>query len=73
MALDFPLVSTRETYGKTLLTLPRENPDIVVLGGDLNNSTFVHLFAKEWPDRFFDFGPAEQNRSSGAGDNSTVQ
>lgn len=61
MTLDFPLVSTRETYGKTLLTLARENPDIVVLGGDLNKSTFVHLFAKEWPDRFFDFGPAEQN------------
>ncbi|MBI4282815.1 MAG: transketolase family protein [Chloroflexi bacterium] len=53
--------STRETYGKTLLELGRENPDIVVLGGDLNRSTFVHLFAQEFPQRFFDLGPAEQN------------
>ena len=54
-------VSTRETYGKALVELGRENPDVVVLGGDLNKSTFVHLFAQEFPDRFFDFGPAEQN------------
>ena len=53
--------STREIYGKTLLELGRTNPDIVVLGGDLNRSTFTYLFAAEFPDRFFDFGPAEQN------------
>lgn len=53
--------STRETFGNTLVELGRENPNIVVLGGDLNVSTFAHLFAKEFPDRFFDFGPAEQN------------
>ena len=56
--------STRETYGKTLLELGRENPDIVVVGGDLNKSTFIHLFAQEFPDRFFDLGPAEQNMMS---------
>ena len=56
-----PKVATREAYGKALVELGRENPDIVVLGGDLNKSTFVHLFAAEFPDRFFDFGPAEQN------------
>ena len=53
--------STREIYGKTLVELGRENPDIVVLGGDLNKSTFIYLFAEEFPDRFFDLGPAEQN------------
>ena len=53
--------STREIYGRTLLELGRENEDVVVLGGDLNKSTFTHLFAAEYPDRFFDFGPAEQN------------
>jgi transketolase len=57
-------VSTRETYGKTLLELGRENPDIVVLGGDLNKSTFIYLFAQEFPHRFFDLGPAEQNMMS---------
>jgi len=61
MVATFPTASTRETYGKTLLALGRQNPDIVVLGGDLNKSTFTHLFAEEFPDRFFDFGPAEQN------------
>lgn len=54
-------VATRETYGRTLLTMADEHPDIVVLGGDLNVSTFVHLWRDQYPDRFFDFGPAEQN------------
>ena len=40
---------------------PRNIPTIVVLGGDLNVSTFVHLWRDQYPDRFFDFGPAEQN------------
>ena len=53
--------ATRETYGRTLLTMANEFPDIVVLGGDLNVSTFVHLWRDQYPDRFFDFGPAEQN------------
>ena len=53
--------STRETSGKTLVELGRDHPDLVVLGGDLNVSTFAKLFGAEFPDRFFDFGPAEQN------------
>ncbi len=53
--------STREAYGKALLELGLENPEIVVLGGDLNKSTMTTLFAKEFPDRFFDCGAAEQN------------
>lgn len=53
--------STRETYGKVLLELGRGNPDIVAVGGDLNKSTSIWDFAREFPDRFFDFGPAEQN------------
>jgi transketolase len=56
--------STRDTYGKTLVELGRENPNIVVLGGDLNKSTVISLFAEEFPDRFFDLGPAEQNMMS---------
>ncbi len=53
--------STREAYGKTLLELADSHPDIVVLGGDLNVSVFTHLWRDQYPDRFFDFGPAEQN------------
>ena len=52
---------TREVFGQTLLELGRHDPNIVVVGGDLNASTFAHLFAKEFPQRFFDLGPAEQN------------
>jgi transketolase len=52
---------TREVFGKTLVELGREDPNIVVLGGDLNISTFANLFGQEFPDRFFDMGPAEQN------------
>ena len=53
--------STRETSGKTLLELAEDHPQLVVLGGDLNISTFTNLFGAKYPDRFFDFGPAEQN------------
>jgi len=54
-------VSIREAYGKTLVELGRENPDIVVLDADLSRSTMTHLFAHEFPERFFDCGIAEQN------------
>ena len=61
MATPRETAATRETYGRTLLTMAEDYPDIVVLGGDLNVSTFVHLWRDQYPDRFFDFGPAEQN------------
>ena len=58
------LISTRETFGNTLLELGKENANIVVVGGDLNKSTFANIFGAEFPKRFFDFGPAEQNMMS---------
>jgi transketolase len=54
-------VSLREVYGKTLVELGRENPDIVVLDADLSRSTMTQIFAREFPERFFDCGIAEQN------------
>jgi len=54
-------VSTRETYGKTLVELGRENPNIVVLDADLSPSTMTSFFAREFPERFFDCGLEEQN------------
>ena len=54
-------VSLRDTYGKTLVELGKKNPDIVVLDADLRPSTMTKYFAKEFPDRFFDVGIAEQN------------
>ena len=53
--------STRETYGKTLVELGKENKDIIVLDADLSPSTMTRLFAREFPDHFFDCGLEEQN------------
>ncbi|MBI4319470.1 MAG: transketolase family protein [Chloroflexi bacterium] len=54
-------LSTREAYGRTLLALGREYPDLVVLDADLAKSTMTKLFADAFPERFFDCGVAEQN------------
>jgi transketolase len=53
--------STRETYGKTLVELGRQNRDIVVLDADLSPSTMTSFFAGEFPERFFNCGLQEQN------------
>lgn len=53
--------SIREAYGKTLVELGRQNKDVVVLDADLAMSTMTRMFAKEFPERFFDCGIAEQN------------
>jgi transketolase len=53
--------STRETYGKTLVELGRENLNIVVLDADLSPSTMTNFFAHEFPERFFNCGLEEQN------------
>ena len=54
-------IATRVAYGKTLLELGKENLNIVVLDADLSGSTQTKFFAKEFPDRFFNMGVAEQN------------
>jgi transketolase len=53
--------ATRDAYGKALAELGRENPNIVVLDGDLSKSTMTKYFAQEFPDRFFNVGIAEAN------------
>ncbi len=55
------LVSTREAYGRTLVELGEENPDILVLDADLSRATMTQFFARKFPGRFFDCGVAEQN------------
>jgi transketolase len=54
-------VALREVYGKTLVELGHENPGIVVLDADLSPSTMTKYFKKEFPQRFFEVGIAEQN------------
>ncbi len=53
--------SQRDTWGETLAELGATNPDIVVLDGDLANSTKADAFARAHPDRFLEMGIAEQN------------
>jgi len=52
---------TRNAFGEALLELGREDPNIVVVDGDVNNSTRTEYFAREFPERFFNFGIAESN------------
>jgi transketolase len=54
-------MATREAFGRALVELGRENPDVVAIDADLSKSTFTHLFAKEFPARFFSCGIAEAN------------
>ena len=56
----------REAYGVALVELGRRHPDVVALEADLGNSTRSVLFAKAFPDRFFQMGIAEQNMASTA-------
>ncbi|MCX7781202.1 MAG: transketolase family protein [Negativicutes bacterium] len=53
--------ATREAYGEALRELGRENKNIVVLDADLSKSTKTNVFAKDFPERFFNAGIAEQN------------
>ena len=53
--------ATRESYGEALLELGKENENVVVLDADLSTATKTNMFAKEFPNRFFDMGIAEAN------------
>ena len=63
--------ATRQSYGEALAELGKENPNIVVLDADLSTATKTNIFAKEFPERFFDMGIAEQNLVSTAAGMST--
>jgi transketolase len=54
-------IATREAYGEALASLGEEIKDIVVLDADLSKSTKTSVFAKKFPERFFNMGIAEQN------------
>lgn len=54
-------VYIREAYGKTLVELGKEYPELVVLDADLTVSTKTNLFGKEFPRRFFTMGVSEQD------------
>ena len=53
--------ATREAYGEALKEIGGKNERIVVLDADLSKSTKTNVFAKAYPQRFFNVGIAEQN------------
>lgn len=59
-------IATRQSYGETLVELGKINEKIVVLDADLSEATKTSLFKKEFPNRFFDMGIAEQDMMSTA-------
>lgn len=59
--------SLREAFGKALTEVAREKTNVVVLDADIAGGTGVHHFRKAHPDRFFQFGIAEQNMMAAAG------
>lgn len=54
-------IATRDGYGKALVELGEENKNVVVLSGDLTESTRTHWFREKFPKRFIEVGVAEQN------------
>src|SRR5918996_3694555 len=52
--------ATREAFGEALAEAGA-NKDVVVIDGDVNNSTFTNKFKDRYPDRFFNVGIAESN------------
>ena len=59
-------VATRQAYGDALKALGAARPDVVVLDGEVSNSTFADVFKKAYPDRFFEMYIAEQQLVSAA-------
>ena len=64
--------ATRQSYGEALAELGEEKENIVVLDADLSTATKTNIFAKKFPERFFDMGIAEQDMVSTAAGMSTM-
>lgn len=60
------MVNPRNAYGETLVNLGKKLPNLVVMDADLSKSTKTIMFAKEYPERFFEMGIAEANMISTA-------
>ena len=59
--MKFKFLPTSDTYGKTLVELGNNNPDIFVLEADLMKASGSKLFKENFPDRHINVGVAEQN------------
>ncbi len=69
---DLKNIATRDSYGAALLELADGgHDDIVAFDADLSASTRTEIFAKKYPERFFECGIAEANMMAAAGGMST--
>src|SRR3954465_2012969 len=59
-------VATRKAYGDALAALGKARGDVVALDGEVSNSTYAELFAKELPERYFEMYIAEQQMVAAA-------
>lgn len=59
-------IATRQSYGEALKQLGERNENIVVLDADLSTATKTEIFAKKFPNRFFEMGISEQDMISTA-------
>src|SRR3984957_18581090 len=53
--------ATRDAFGRALEALGADHPGVVVVDGDVGNSTRTEWFGAKYPDRFFNVGIAESN------------
>ncbi|MBW9141034.1 MAG: transketolase family protein [Candidatus Aramenus sp.] len=54
-------LSIREAFGKTLVKLGEEDPELVVITGDVGDSSRASYFKEKFPDRYFNVGISEQD------------
>jgi transketolase len=59
-------VATRKAYGEALAALGGDRGDVVVLDGEVSNSTFAEIFRDAHPDRYFEMYIAEQQMIAAA-------
>ncbi|HEV3478872.1 MAG TPA: transketolase [Gaiellaceae bacterium] len=59
-------VATRKAYGEALAALGGERGDVVVLDGEVSNSTYAEIFRDAHPERFFEMYIAEQQMVAAA-------
>jgi len=52
---------SRDGFGKALVEIGAENPNLWVMTADVSESTRTHWFAEKYPDRFVQVGVSEQN------------
>lgn len=60
-SLDATQLTTAEVYGRALVEVATEHPEVVALTADLAKSTKTSVFAKQYPERLINVGIAEQN------------